>query len=233
MCLKICWNIRCLQELRFISVLYLIDGDIFILTYCRHISFASCYRVTDQILCRYLKPVFHQVETLDLNHCYWLTYSAYDAIGRCVNLQTLNVLQCRITPKHLCLILARLTKLRSLAVTIVDMQTFQAELHSSGGAQKVMQNLRCLTLHFRGTLQYTGHHIKMQFEGGSRFLDYFYSLEELHVLGFPNSNKGIPPYVLYSLVGDLFPVDGCEHVQACLGAYACTHVYTHMHIHMQ
>ncbi|XP_025095319.1 uncharacterized protein LOC112564606 [Pomacea canaliculata] len=166
----------------------------------RHISFASCYRVTDQILCRYLKPVFHQVETLDLNHCYWLTYSAYDAIGRCVNLQTLNVLQCRITPKHLCLILARLTKLRSLAVTIVDMQTFQAELHSSGGAQKVMQNLRCLTLHFRGTLQYTGHHIKMQFEGGSRFLDYFYSLEELHVLGFPNSNKGIPPYVLYSLI---------------------------------
>ncbi|KAK7493220.1 hypothetical protein BaRGS_00015557 [Batillaria attramentaria] len=177
----------------------------------RQILFPCCYKLTSQLLHKYLQPVTQHVEFLDLNHCYWLSSKCFDVIGQCTGLVTLKILHCKITPRRLCELLALLNKLQTVAFSIKDMRDLHTALTECAGAQKTLEGLRNVTIHFRNQVEYSDT-MSMHFVARPSIFEYCRALEEFHVLGFPSNSKGIPQYILQPKVNDL---ENLKHIH-CL-----------------
>lgn len=162
---------------------------------CRRISLVCCFKLTTPRLQQYLRPVTKHVEHLNLNYCYWLTATAFDVISHCTNLVSLNILHLKITPKRLCGMLAVLSKLQCIAFSVKDMRDVHTALANSAGAQRTLQGLQRVTIHFRNQVEYS-ETMAMHFVARPSIFEHMHSLEEFHVLGFPSNSKGIPQYIL-------------------------------------
>ncbi|XP_065110343.1 F-box/LRR-repeat protein 18 [Paramisgurnus dabryanus] len=83
-----------------------------------HIHLHKNYTANDDAVKQILKNLSSDIQTLDLNGCYWLAGSTVDQVTRCKNLVNLDLSGCRLTPVRLSHLLTTLRFLRSLALDV-------------------------------------------------------------------------------------------------------------------
>ncbi|XP_064614260.1 F-box/LRR-repeat protein 18-like [Liolophura sinensis] len=155
----------------------------------RHTCFEASYQLSDEILTGYLSAASTRIENLNCNHCYWLSGQVLQStLRQCKNLHTLSVIDCNLTPKRLCGVVARLEKLERLSFSVVAIRDFCVEFATSPGAQERFRQLKELVIHFkrgwRGVQDFT---ISINVVQQTTFLEFCENLEKLSVIGAPNS----------------------------------------------
>ena len=160
----------------------------------RNVSFMGCYQVSSNLVVNYLQPIKQNVESLNLNYCYWLAPGCCDTIVRCTNLVSLHLLHINISVKRLVGLLAALKKLQRVSVTIKNVREFQTLLDKTPRAQETMRGVRVLTIQVKNQ-PVQAQMMTMHFLAVTSFFEYCPSLEEFHVQGL-FCTKGIPPYVV-------------------------------------
>ena len=109
-------------------------------------SFTGCYQASNSLVVDYLQPIKQDVESLDLNYCYWLSPRCCDMVRRCVNLTGLHLLHIDVSIKRLVELLALLPKLQCVSATIKNVRGFQTLLDYTPPAQETMRGVRVLTI---------------------------------------------------------------------------------------
>ena len=167
----------------------------------------GCYQVSSNLVVNYLQPIKQNVESLNLNYCYWLAPGCCDTIVRCTNLVSLHLLHINISVKRLVGLLAALKKLQRVSVTIKNVKEFQTLLDKTPRAQETMRGVRVLTIQVKNQ-PVQAQMMTMHFLAVTSFFEYCPSLEEFHVQGL-FCTKGIPPYVVNPQVSIEHPWFGC------------------------
>lgn len=108
-------------------------------TLLSRVCLSEDYMANDTTVCRVLKQLSNQVQSLSLNGCYWLSGSTIDQLHRCRAATRLDLSGCRLTSLRLSRLLSSLPLLQSLAFDVAP--GFDSALLSSE-AQDSLGRLR-------------------------------------------------------------------------------------------
>lgn len=183
--------------------------------YFRHSDFEQCYGTTPSSFTDYIKSNSSMLESLSLNHCYWLTGRCVEtAVLKCKNLTQLYLLDIGLSTKQLCKILSSLQKLEALAFTVASVDEFDNNLNASESAQRTMCNIKHLTIHFKvGITPRTEPSISVQFiQKKNSFIEHCRELTSLHVMGHPNLGCGLPKLLLQPNVVKVSNLKNLKHL---------------------
>ncbi|XP_078321469.1 F-box/LRR-repeat protein 18-like [Crassostrea virginica] len=181
----------------------------------RRSDFEQCYGITSTTFSDFIKCNCSLLETLSLNHCYWLTGRHVEsAVLKCKQLTQLYVLDVSLSTKQLCKILSALTKLEALAFTVASVDEFDNNLNASESAQRTMCNIKHLTIHFKvGITPRTEPSISVQFiQKKNSFIEHCRELASLHVMGHPNLGCGLPKLLLQPNVVKVSNLKNLKHL---------------------
>lgn len=181
----------------------------------RHSDFEQCYGTTPTSFTEYIKSNNSLLESLSLNHCYWLTGRCVEsAVLKCKNLTQLYLLDIGLSTKQLCKILSSLPKLEALAFTVASVDEFDNNLNASESAQRTMCNIKHLTIHFKvGITPRTEPSISVQFiQKKNSFIEHCRELTSLHVMGHPNLGCGLPKLLLQPNVVKVSNLKNLKHL---------------------
>ncbi|XP_062613525.1 F-box/LRR-repeat protein 18-like isoform X1 [Saccostrea cucullata] len=181
----------------------------------RHSDFEQCYQTSSSAFTEYIKCNCSLIESLSLNHCYWLTGRCVEtAVLKCKNLNKLYLLDVSISTKQLCRILSSISKLEALAFTVASVDEFDNNLNVSEPAQRTMYNIKHLTIHFKvGITPRTEPSISVQFiQKKNSFIEHCRELTSLHVMGHPNLGCGLPKLLLQPNVVKVSNLKNLKHL---------------------
>ncbi|KAL3832084.1 hypothetical protein ACJMK2_023762 [Sinanodonta woodiana] len=168
----------------------------------RYSNFCCAFGLSETMLAEYTRCGGLYVETLNLNHCYWLTSTALSTcVSRCRNLHHLFLLNTKITVKGLCKIISTIPGIQSLAVSINDILEFTREIKSIEVVQTGLRNLEHFWIHFiedppHNVPTYLSFHVSQQ----TTLFEYCPSLQSFHVLGQPGSSYLISKQLIQPLI---------------------------------
>lgn len=95
-----------------------------------HVHLHKEYTANDDAVKQLLKVISADIQTLNLNGCYWLAGSTVDQVTRCKSLVSLDLSGCRLTSVRLSHLLSCLSSLKSLALDVgpgFDLHQLSAE----------------------------------------------------------------------------------------------------------
>ena len=142
----------------------------------RHSSFESCYYVKEEDMKKYIEQRCRKIQSLNMNHCYWLnTRTVSWILGKCKELTELHILECQIKIRNLVVLVSSLSNLTHFSFSVQSFNDLKKEVFNPCAG--VLRGLKRMHIYYSSRelslMHYLGEHTTV--------LDHCDCLEELYI----------------------------------------------------